>query len=55
MIKNCIIFILLFVILFTGFMGTALYFLNDDFQKELDDVFECLDWEDDESIRDAID
>lgn len=60
MIKNCIIFILLLVILLTGIVGTGLYFLNDDFQKEIDDVFECFGKETSkdnirEEIRDAID
>ena len=54
MIKNCIIFVLLLVILLTGLTGTALYFLNDDFQKEVDDVFECLGDEEDKSLREEI-
>lgn len=56
MIKNCIILILLLVILITGIAGAGLYFLNDDFQKEVDDVFECFSKENiREGIRDAID
>lgn len=60
MIKNCVIFVLLFVIFLTGLAGTGLYFLNDDFRKEVDDVFDCFSEKTDrenirEEIRDAID
>lgn len=60
MIKNCIIFILLLVIFVVGLIGTGLYFFNDDFKKEIDDIFEWFEQKTDddslrEEIRDAID
>ena len=45
MIKNCIIFVLLLAILLTGLTGAGLYWLNDDFRKEADDIFRLLDEE----------
>ena len=42
MIKNCIIFVLLLAILLTGLTGAGLYWLNDDFRKEADDIFRLI-------------
>lgn len=55
MIKNCIIFILLLVIALAGLAGAGLYFFNDDFKKEIDDVFEWFEQKtDDDNIREEI-